>query len=142
MQATRVRFVSLLEWAAAAIVVAALATLGTIVARQFRMVNAVTPVIAGDSRPDSPVPAGVPSRAVSVPVLLLSGGLVARVGDRLDAVAPRLAGASEIRPPSVERAPTGERLTRFYEFAGARFVLVFEPFELDTEPRIAAIYIQ
>jgi hypothetical protein len=72
MQATRVRFVSLLEWAAAAIVVAALATLGTIVAREFRMVNAVTPVIAGDSRPDPPVPVGVPSRAVSVPVLLLS----------------------------------------------------------------------
>jgi len=142
MQATRVRFVSFLEWAAAAIVVVAVVALASSVAREIRTVNAVTPVIAGDSRPDPPEPVGVPPRAVSVPILLLAGGLVARVGDRLEAVAPRLAGASEIRPQSVERAPTGERLTRFYEYAGVRFVLVFEPFEHNDEPRIAAIYIQ
>jgi hypothetical protein len=52
------------------------------------------------------------------------------------------ARALDLRPQSVERAPTGERLTRFFEYAGARFVLVFEPFEEKGEPRIAAIYLQ
>ena len=36
--------------------------------------------------------------------------------------------------------PLGERLTRFYEHAGTRFVLVFEPFERKGEPKVAAIY--
>jgi hypothetical protein len=142
MQATRVRFVSFLEWIVAAGVVAAVVALGSIVAREIRTVNPVTPVIAGESRPDAPVPAGVPSRAVSVPMLLLPERLVVRVGDRLDAIVARLAGASEIRPPTVEWGASGERMTRFYEYAGTRFVLVFEPFERKGAPRIAAIYLQ
>ena len=130
MQATRVRFVSFLEWIVAAGVVATVATLGSIVVREIRTVNAVTPVIAGESLPDSPVPAGVPSRAVSVPMLLLPEGL----------------GGSRWRPAGCDRRPAGrcirdpsaggrigarhgERMTRFYEYAGTRFVLVFEPFE-------------
>ena len=47
----------------------------------------------------------------------------------------------QIRPQSIERAPTGERLTRFYEYAGSRFIVVFEPFERNGEARIAAIYL-
>ena len=35
----------------------------------------------------------------------------------------------------------GERLTRFYEYGGARFILVFEPFERNGEVRLAAIYL-
>ena len=142
MQAMRVRFVSFLEWVVAAVVLAAVVALGSIVAREVRTMNAVTPVIAGDTLPEPPVPAGVPSRAVSVPMLLLGDGNIVRVGERLEVVAARLAGALELRPPSVERAPTGERLTRFFEYAGSRFVLAFEPFEENGEPRIAAIYIQ
>ena len=142
MQAMRVRFVSFLEWGVAAVVVTAVAALGSIVAREVRTLDAVTPVIAGDALPEPPVPAGVPSRAVSVPMLLLGDGNIIRVGERLEAVAARLAGALELRPQSVERAPNGERLTRFFEYAGARFVLVFEPFEEKGEPRIAAIYLQ
>ena len=142
MQATRMRFVSFLEWGVAAVVVTAVAALGSIVAREVRTLDAVTPVIAGDALPEPPVPAGVPSRAVSVPMLLLGDGNIIRVGERLEAVAARLAGALELRPQSVERAPNGERFTRFFEYAGARFVLVFEPFEEKGEPRIAAIYLQ
>ena len=52
------------------------------------------------------------------------------------------AGRPKLRPQSVERAPNGERLTRFYEYAGTRFVLVFEPLRSEGEPRIAAIYLQ
>ena len=44
--------------------------------------------------------------------------------------------------PSLERGPNGERVTRFYERAGTRFVLVFEPFERNAEARVAAIYLQ
>jgi hypothetical protein len=142
MQATRVRFVPFLEWAVAAGVLVSVAALGSIVVREVRTMNAATPVIAGETLPDPPVPAGVPSRAVSVPMLLLSGDTVLRVGDGLEQVAQRLAGAFEMRPPSIERAPGGERLTRFYEYAGSRFVLVFEPFAQRGEPRIAAIYLQ
>jgi hypothetical protein len=142
MQATRVRFVSFLEWIVAAGVVAAVVALGSIVAREIRTVNPVTPVIAGETLPESPVPAGVPSRAVSVPMLLLPEGLVVRVGDRLDAIVARLAGASEIRAQTVEWGASGERMTRYYEYGGTRFVLVFEPFEQKGAPRIAAIYLQ
>ena len=141
MPATRERFVSVLEWAVAAVVVATLAALGSIAAREIRTLNAVTPVIAGETLPDPAVPAGIPSRAVSVPMLLLENGLTVRVGEELETVALRLSGA-ETLPQAVERAPNGERLTRFYEFGGERFVLVFEPTERKGEPRIAAIYLQ
>jgi hypothetical protein len=142
MQATSRRFVSFLEWVVAAAVVAILAALGTIVVREIRTVNAVTPVIAGETLPEAPPAAGGPLRAVSVPMLLLPDGIAIRVGERLDSVAARLTRAVEIRPEVAEPSHPGQRVTRFYEYAGARFVLVFEPFEPDGEPRIAAIYFQ
>jgi hypothetical protein len=142
MEATRVRFESFIEWAVAAAFIVALLATGSVVLREFRTVNAVTPVIAREALPAPPVPAGVPSRAVSVPVLLLADGNAIRVGDSLAAIARRLGRQAEVGTQSVERAPNGERLTRFYEHAGMRFVLVFEPFQRDAEPRIAAIYLQ
>jgi hypothetical protein len=33
-------------------------------------------------------------------------------------------------------------VTRFYDHVGTQFVLVFEPFEENAEPRVAAIYLQ
>jgi len=142
MKATRVRFESFIEWAVAAAFIVAILAAGSVAVREVRTVNAVTPVIAREARPDPPVPAGVPSRAVSVPVLLLADGKAIRVGDSLSAIALRLGRQAEVGVQSVERAPNGERLTRFYEHAGTRFVLVFEPFQRDAEPRIAAIYLQ
>ena len=142
MQATRRQFVSFLEWVVAAAVVAALAALGSIVAREIRTVNAATPVIAGENLPDAPPAAGGPLRAVSVPMLLLPDGLAIRVGERLDSVKARLTNAPESRPEVAEPSPAGQRVTRFYEYGGSRFVLVFEPFEPNGEPRIAAIYLQ
>jgi len=142
MEATRVRFESLIEWAVAAAVILVMLAIGSAVVREFRTVNAVTPVIAREARPAPPVPAGVPSRVVSVPVLLLADGKAIRMGDSFSAIALRLGRQAEVGTPSVERAPNGERLTRFYEHAGTRFVLVFEPFQRDAEPRITAIYLQ
>jgi hypothetical protein len=75
-------------------------------------------------------------------VLLLADGKAIRVGDTLSAIALRLGRQAEVGAQSVERAPNGERLARSYEHAGTRFVLVFEPFQRDAEPRIAAIYLQ
>jgi hypothetical protein len=42
----------------------------------------------------------------------------------------------------VDRGALGERLTRFYEYQGTRFLLVFEPFERRGALRVAAIYLQ
>ena len=143
MEATRVGVTSMLEWAVAVILILATLAIGSIVAREFRAVAAVRPVIA-DAVPARvpPAPAGVPARAVSVPVLLLNDGQDVRVGETLAQIAARLGRQAEVGMESVERAANGERLTRFYEHAGSRFVLVFEPFERGAEPRIAAIYLQ
>jgi len=140
---TRVRVTAILEWAVAVVLIVATLGIGSIVAREFRTVAAVARVIANEEpTPALPAPAGVPSRAVSVPLLLLLDGLDVRVGESLTQIAARLGRQAEVGMESVERAPNGERLTRFYEHGGRRFVLVFEPFERDAEPRIAAIYLQ
>jgi hypothetical protein len=112
--------------------------------REARTTSAVsTRVIAREaSVPARPAPAAVPPRAVSVPILLLSDGTAVRAGESLSDVAARLGCQAEVGAQAVERAPNGERLTRFYEHAGSRFVLVFEPLEPEAEPTVTAIYLQ
>ena len=56
-------------------------------------------------------------------------------------MALRLGRAAESGRQEVDRGSLGERLTRFYESSGARFVLVFEPFERNGEARVSAIYL-
>ena len=137
MDAPRTVLRAVVEWVVAAALLAACLAVGSVAAREFRGVSAVTPVSAHDA----PVPtASVPEGAVSVPVLLLPDTLEIRVGDETGAVM-RLPGLKELATPTAERGRNGERLTRVLEFAGARFVLVIEPFERDAEPRIAAIYL-
>jgi hypothetical protein len=142
MSAARVRFESVIEWAVAAAVIAALFALGSFAVREFRTVGAATPVIARETSPAPPIPAGIPPRVVSVPFLLLSDGNEIRVGDAASRVSARLGARAEVGSPVIERAPHGQRLTRFYEHAGRRFVLVCEPFTDGAEPRVAAIYLQ
>ena len=100
-------------------VIAAVLGLGSIVVREFRTVSAVTPVIAREALSPSPVPAGVPSRAVSVPMLLLPDGKEVRVGEQLDAdgvaVAPACMRSGRKRW-TARRKVSG--MTRFYEYAG------------------------
>ena len=142
MEASRSRVESILEWAVAAIFVLGVIAVGTVAIREFRTVSTVMPVLARETvTPMAAAPAGVPPRAVSVPILLLSDGLAVRVGESLSLIVERLGRAAEAGQ-AVERAPYGERLTRLYEYAGSKFVLVFEPFQRDTEPRVAAIYLQ
>ena len=55
--------------------------------------------------------------------------------------AATLGRAAEVGRQEVDRGALGERLTRFYEYSGARFVLVFEPFEHNGAVRLAGIYL-
>lgn len=87
------------------------------------------------------IPASIPARAVSVPVLPFLDGKDVRIGETASVVAARLGRAAESGRQEVDRGSLGERLTRFYEYAGSRFILVFEPFERNGEPRVAAIYL-
>jgi len=142
MEATRARFGSAIEWVLAAVFIIAAVAVASIVVRELRTVSASMPVIAREAQPPAAVPAGVPARAVSVPVLLLPGKKEVRVGDTFSAIAARLGRDAEVGSQTVERSRFGERLTRFYELGGTRFVLVFEPFEARGEPKVAAIYLQ
>jgi hypothetical protein len=98
-------------------------------------------VAIAPARPLVAVPPAVPARAVSVPVLPFLDGKEVRVGETVSAVAARLGRAAEIGRQEVDRGSLGERLTRFYEYSGSRFILVFEPFERNGEARVAAIYL-
>jgi hypothetical protein len=141
MGATRARFGSLVEWVLAAVAIVAVLAIGSVVVREFRTVSAVLPVSAREALPPDP-PATLPSRVVSVPILLLSDGAELRVGDGAEAVESNLARRPEIGPRSAERTPAGERVTRFYEDGGRRFIVVFEPLSGGGEARVAAIYLQ
>ena len=141
MNATRARFGSLLEWILAAACIIAILALGSLAVREFRTVAAVTPVIAHEAALPDP-PAAVPPRAISVPVLLLPNGVELRVGDPAAEVASRLGRQAEVAVPSIDRSPAGERVTRFYEQGGTRFVVVLEPFAGDAQVRVAALYVQ
>lgn len=141
MNTTRARFGSLLEWILAAACIVAIMAAGSLAVREFRTVAAVTPVIAHEAALPEP-PAAVPARAISVPVLLLPDGVELRVGDPASEVDSRLGRLAEVAVPSIDRAATGERVTRFYEQGGTRFVVVVEPFAGDAQVRVAAIYVQ
>jgi hypothetical protein len=142
MQAThlRVRFAPALEWLVAAAFLLATLGVASLILRELR----TAPVLAPPKPMAAPValPAAVPARAVSVPVLLLLDGRQVRVGDSVDRVAQTLGRSAEVGSQVVDRGALGDRLTRFYEHQGTRFLLVFEPFERQGELRVAGIYLQ
>lgn len=140
METTRVRFGSILEWLLAAAFVVGAATLVSMVFGETR-VRAVVPVIAGEAPADD-VPAGVPPRSVSVPMLLLGNGGAVRLGDRASEVADRLGDASQVLSESLDRSEVRERVTRLYTYLGTQFVLVFEDIERNAELKVAAIYLR
>ena len=141
MKATGVRFGSFLEWLFAAAMIAAALLVGSAVLREFRTVRAVLPALAGEPTTPEPPP-GVPPRAVSVPMVLLGGGKQVRLGDPVSELATLLgATATQIGAEAVDRTGAGERITRFYEHLGTRFVLVLEALEPNAEPQVAAIYL-
>lgn len=137
----RFRLAPLVEWLVAAAFLSATVAVGSLVVRELRGPAQIN-VSTGAARPlVASIPPAVPARAVSVPVLPFLDGKEIRVGETAEAVAARLGRAAEVGRQSVDRGTLGERLTRFYEYAGSKFILVFEPFERNGEVRVAAIYL-
>ena len=141
MDAPRTTRRAVAEWVAAAAILLALLAVVSTVLRDVRAVSPVTPVSALEVTAPAPT-ASVPERAVSVPLVILPGGLEVRVGDADKDVRRQLSSAVEVSPVAIERGVNGERQTRILEAGGVRFVLVVEPFEQDLEPRVAAIYVK
>ena len=140
MDALRLRLASALEWAVAAAFLAATLGVASLILRDIN-VPAMRTVAAAQPAPVTPIPAAVPAGAVSVPVLPFADGKEIKVGDPARAVAERLGRGAETGREEVDRGRLGARLTRFYEYAGFRFIVVYEPFERNGEPRASAIYL-
>lgn len=141
MEATpvRARLGSAIEWLIAAAFLLATVAVATLIVRELR----TSPPAAAAPQPAvSSLPPGIPTRAISVPVLLLLDGKQVRVGQSVDEVARVLGRAAEVGRQMADRGALGERLTRFYDHNGTRFVIVFEPFERNGGLRVAGIYLQ
>lgn len=135
------RFTAIFEWLVAAAFLAATIAVASLVVRELQGTSDVS-AEAPPARPHvTSIPAAVPAGAVSVPVLPFLDGKDVRVGESAITIAARLGRSAEVGRQDVDRGTVGERLTRFYEYSGTRFILVFEPFEQNGEPRVAAIYL-
>lgn len=146
MDALRVRLGSLLEWAVAAGFFAATIAVSMLILRDVRGFGTVSSA-ASSAAPAGPaalitdIPSSVPRGAVSLPILALADGKAVRLGDSVSSVAATLGQAAETGREQADRGRLGERLTRFYNYGGFRFVVVYEPFERNGERRVSAIYL-
>jgi hypothetical protein len=137
MEAARVRLGSVIEWAVAALFLVASVGVASLAMRELRATASVSAPIPAFL---VSAPAGLTDRAVSVQHLLLSAGKEVRVGSTLTDVVNTLGRAAETGEERSDIGPLGERVTRFYDYGGTRFALVFEP--VSGQPRVTAIYIQ
>jgi hypothetical protein len=140
--ALRLRLESALEWGIAAAFLAATLAVASMIFQGLRGPGVVQ---AEAPRADTPIvratPAAVPAGAVSVPVLPFSDGKAIRVGDTAADVVTTLGRAAETGREEADRGRLGQRVTRFYQYAGFRFIVVYEPFERNGALRIGAIYL-
>jgi hypothetical protein len=141
MDAVRVRFRSVLEWAIAAAFFAATVTVGGMIVRGVSGSNPRVSAAVARETAIPEIPPSVPGGAVSVPVLAFADRKEVRLGETASAIAGRLGHAAETGREEADRGRLGQRLTRFYDYAGFRFVLVLEPFERNGEKRVSAIYL-
>ena len=137
----RFRIAPLVEWLIAASFLLATIGVASLVVRELRGPSRIQPSAPAARPLVASIPPSVPARAVSVPVLPFLDGKEIRVGETAAAIATTLGRAAESGRQEVDRGTLGERLTRFYEYAGSKFILVFEPFERNGEARLAAIYL-
>jgi len=140
MDAVRLRLASALEWGVAAAFLAATVAVASLILQDMRGLS-LRAAPAAEAAPVTATPAAVPVSAVSVPVLPFRDGKEIRVGDTAAAVTARLGRAAESGREEADRGRLGQRLTRFFEYADFRFIVVYEPFERNGEPRISAIYL-
>jgi len=141
MHAPGLRLASAFEWGVAAAFLAATLAVVSLILQDMRGPALRVARPAEALAPVSAVPAAVPAGAVSVPVLPFRDGKEIRVGETSAAVTSRLGRSAESGREEADRGRLGQRLTRFYEYAGFRFIVVYEPFERNGEPRIGAIYL-
>jgi hypothetical protein len=140
MDALRLRLASAFEWiVAAAFLLATLAVVSLILSEMRG--TSIRAAARPAPSPVSTIPPTVPMGAVSVPVLSFGDGREIRVGDTAAAISERLGRGAETGREEVDRGRLGQRLTRFYDHAGFRFLLVYEPFERGGSPRVSAIYL-
>jgi hypothetical protein len=78
---------------------------------------------------------------VSLPALTLRDGKTVRVGDGVATVAATLGPGAETGREQADQGRLGLRVTRFYDYGGFRFVIVYEPFERNGDRRVSAIYL-
>ena len=137
MDVVRARLGSVVEWAVAALFLLASVGVASLAMRELR-------ATASESAPlpafTAAAPAGLVDRAVSVQHLLLASGKEVRVGTSLADVVAVLGRSAETGEERADVGPLGERVTRYYDYGGTRFALVFEP--VDGQSRVTAIYIR
>lgn len=141
MEALRVRLGSVVEWVIAAAFLAATVAVGSLILQGIRVPAVRASAGVRQPAPVSSMPAAVPAGAVSVPVLPFQDGKEVRVGEEATAVAAALGRAAETGRQDVDGGALGDRVTRFYEYGGFRFILVYEPFERHGAMRVGSIYL-
>jgi hypothetical protein len=147
MDVVRTRVGSAVEWVVAAAFLLATLAVGSLVLRELRAAASAppdsNPVSAASMSPAAAaLPASLGPKAVSVPLLILAEGRELKLGDSAARVADVLGREAETGVQQSDIGPMGERTTRFYDYSGTRFALVFEMREKVGPPRVTAIYLQ
>ncbi len=135
MEPLRPRFGQAFEWLVTSAFLAATLAVAALIVWEMSTMRQAPAAPA----PTAPAVAPSPVQGVSVPAMLLSGGGQIRVGDPLSSVTALVGEGTE---QERTRGRLGARVTRAYEGDGARFLLILEPFELNGEPRVTAIYLR
>jgi hypothetical protein len=146
MDVVRARVGSAVEWVVAAAFLIATLAVGSLVLRELRAAASSGPTSPSATLSAAALPVAVPRKAISVPLLILAQEKEIRLGDSAARVAAVLGREAETGVQQSDIGPIGERTTRFYDFSGTRFALVFESPERggpkgDTQ-RVTAIYLQ
>ena len=134
------RVTPVLQWALAAAFLAAAVVIGAGVVRELRVVTG-TAGVAGAAA-GGPPPTSVPDGAISLPVLIFDDEKGIRIGDTAAHIAALLGRGAEVGRYEVDIGENGERLIRFYDYRGRRFVLVFTLATSHTDPAVTAIYLE
>jgi hypothetical protein len=145
MDVVRTRVGSAVEWVVAAAFLLATLAVGSLVLRELRAAASAgpdNPNPAAAAAPATALPASLGPKAVSVPLLILAEGRELRVGDSAARVADVLGREAETGVQQSDIGPLGERTTRFYDYSGTRFALVFEAPAKGSALRVTAIYLQ
>jgi hypothetical protein len=129
------------EWLVAIAFLIATVTVAALIVREMRAVR-MAPSSAPAPPSQAAPPAAPPDQAIKVPSLLLPDGKQVRQGDTLEQVASQIGSSFQMGADVVEEGPLGNRITRFCEHAGTKFVLVLEPYERNGPPRVTAIYLR